>query len=237
MLLSELEFKCNVSRIKKFRGRHMFITIKDDNWLKFDPIFSYQILIDPEHSDNIVRISQQSANIDGKVSCDGLLTNVGNVSLALYSADCFPIMMTTTDNKFIGLIHAGWRGTDKEIARKAVETAAISYKVKPENILIGIGPGIHRCCYNDENLATNLLKDSRWYSFIGYSLGKSCYIDFLDFNIKQLVDAGISRNNILATYTCTCCSMNDKREYLFPSHYRAKKENKNECWIKTVLVM
>ncbi|QQG46335.1 MAG: polyphenol oxidase family protein [Candidatus Niyogibacteria bacterium] len=184
------------------------------------------VLMLPEHSHKITILSPHQSSA-WNIKCDGLLTASPHIALVMKPADCLPVLMTTADRKFVGLIHAGWRGTNEEIASKAVELAVSAYKVKPEEIFIGIGPGIHECCYDDEELARKLLSDERWRPFIsGGPLGAR--IDLLDFNVRQLLGAGVKREHIKVAENCTCHSR-EKNEYLFFSHHRVKRQSEEKA--------
>ncbi len=57
-------------------------------------------------------------------------------------ADCVPIMLYDPIRGVVGLVHAGWQGTVKKIAEKAVEKMQSHFGSKPGDILAGIGPSI-----------------------------------------------------------------------------------------------
>ncbi|MEK7566628.1 MAG: polyphenol oxidase family protein [Patescibacteria group bacterium] len=226
-----------VCRLNDFPARHFFTTMRAGNMsLKWDDektaqenfarcfsahgnVLAEIVSILPEHSDNIVVLPHYYDGETEKI-CDGLMTSSCDTYLVLRPADCFPILMGTIDRKFVGLIHAGWRGTDLEIARLAVKLAVRTYRVEAEDIFIGIGPGIHKCCW--DHLADELPADPRWKPFVGEGLlGK--YVDLLDFNVKQLLDAGIKHEHIKIAAHCACCAKDKNDEYLFFSHHRAER--------------
>ncbi len=194
----------------------------------------------PEHSDNIF-FAPRYWREAGEVKCDGIFTTSPEVAFILRPADCFPILMTTIDRYFVGLVHAGWKGTNLEIARQAVELAVKHYPIEPEDIFVGLGPGIHECCYNDEKTAQNLLKDKRWEPFIKENsfgtFGFGAHIDLLNFNVKQLLGAGIKPEHIKVAENCACCSRNEKGDHLFFSHHRAQRAGEPEGRFAAVVSM
>lgn len=233
-MFSKLEFddENGTCKLKNFPADHFFTTIRTNKY-PFN-IKSAQIV--PEHSDKIRTISNVNKPSE-MFLCDGLMTAASNLALTLYTADCFPMMMSSSNREFIGLIHAGWRGTDKEIVRKAVKTATKIYGIKSEDILVGIGPGIRACCYSSGNLLEIFMRDERWHPFIISSKFET-RINLLDFNVKQLLDAGINPDNISTSIKCTCCSKDKDENYIFHSHYRSnqsgtkgKKEGRNKTII------
>lgn len=50
---------------------------------------------------------------------DGLVTDIPGVTLAVYSADCLPILLYDPVRRVVGAVHAGWRGTALGIAARA----------------------------------------------------------------------------------------------------------------------
>src|SRR5699024_932451 len=44
-----------------------------------------------------------------------------DVLLAMNYADCTPIYIYSVENSFIGLVHAGWKGTKKEVLKKLLD--------------------------------------------------------------------------------------------------------------------
>jgi copper oxidase (laccase) domain-containing protein len=50
--------------------------------------------------------------------CDALVTNIPGVTLAVFTADCTPILLFDPVTGAVGAAHAGWRGTALDIAGK-----------------------------------------------------------------------------------------------------------------------
>ena len=50
--------------------------------------------------------------------CDAIFTRNHEISCAVLTADCIPILITEKTGKFIGCIHAGWRGLQSGIIEK-----------------------------------------------------------------------------------------------------------------------
>ena len=79
--------------------------------------------------------------------CDGLVTNVPGLALVVFTADCTPILLHDPVTGAVGAVHAGWRGTAKEIAARAVEAMVSAFGTKPCDIRAAIGPNIAQCCF------------------------------------------------------------------------------------------
>ena len=63
---------------------------------------------------------------------DALITNLSDVPLLLFYADCVPVLLADHKTGVIGLAHAGWRGTAAQIAKKTVAAMQETFGVQPE---------------------------------------------------------------------------------------------------------
>lgn len=82
-----------------------------------------------------------------KLVGDALITNQPGWLLAVQVADCLPVLLVAPERRAVAAVHAGWRGTAKRIAEKAVGRMRQAFGSDPKRMLAVIGPGIHRCCY------------------------------------------------------------------------------------------
>ncbi len=79
-------------------------------------------------------------------TCDGYVTACKNVPLAIFTADCVPLLLEDKKAGVIGAVHCGWRGTVSDIEKNAID-AFISLGSNPADIHAAIGPAIDRCCF------------------------------------------------------------------------------------------
>lgn len=140
---------------------------------------------------------------------DGILTDKADITLFMRFADCVPILLMDPINKVIGIIHAGWQGTYKQIARVAVAEMSAHYGSHPETLLAGIGPSICQDCYE---VGTPV-----WEAFIE-SFGSDgekyfderegrLHLDLWQANRDVLEMAGVRR--IETAGICTACHLED----------------------------
>lgn len=66
--------------------------------------------------------------------CDALVTATPGLALAIFTADCTPILFWDSVTGAVGAAHAGWRGTASSIAARVVQTMEREYGSRPENI-------------------------------------------------------------------------------------------------------
>lgn len=171
---------------------------------------------DQQHTDNIKIVTGVNDDVS---ATDGVITRTSGLVLMLLFADCTPIILFAPKEKVLGIIHAGWKGTAKKIASKAVSIFQKDFNVDPNTINAAIGPAIGQCCYpvsievaeelkksikkNHDNIFKNNENDSK------------INVDLKRLNARQLIETGVT--NIDISDDCTSC-----QNLLFYS-YRADK--------------
>lgn len=74
---------------------------------------------------------------------DGLTTDaVGGPPLAVLGADCPGVLLVAPKRRALAVLHAGWRGVVARIVPAGVKRMRARYGARPEELLVGIGPGI-----------------------------------------------------------------------------------------------
>ncbi|MBN2502848.1 MAG: peptidoglycan editing factor PgeF [Anaerolineales bacterium] len=73
---------------------------------------------------------------------DIILTDNPDVTLFMRFADCVPILLYDPARRVVGLAHAGWMGTVKQVGAAAVEAMVARYGSNPADIKAAIGPSI-----------------------------------------------------------------------------------------------
>lgn len=119
---------------------------------------------DQIHKTRIRRVSEKDAGNgiirpvpEHDLMTDGQVTNVKNLPLIVYGADCVPIMAYDPEKNAIGTAHAGWRGTAGRIAEKLISKMQIEYNSNPSQILVVIGPSAGQDSYEvTEDVADSL---------------------------------------------------------------------------------
>lgn len=161
-------------------------------------------------------------------NCDGLITDIHNVFLMIRTADCYPVILYDPHKKVLAAIHAGRNGAQKGILTRAVNQMEKLFYCQPKHILVGIGPGIGKCCYKYKYFTQE--QNKAWSEFISNDTnGQS--LDLQGYIIKQLILSGIRKNNVEMIDICTCCSKD------FFSHYRAQKTGEPEGRFATIVGM
>ena len=159
---------------------------------------------------------------------DGLVTDMPDVTLVTFFADCVPLYFLDKKNHAIGLSHSGWRGTVKRMGEKTLETMAEAFGTRPEDVTACIGPSICMDCYEVggeviEEFAAEFPEAVHDRLFYKKENGKYM-LNLWEANRTVLTDAGIREENLSVTDICTHCNP----ELLF-SHRRSPEKRGNLC--------
>lgn len=132
---------------------------------------------------------------------DGILTDRRGLAIAVRTADCLAIFLYDPRNEVIGLLHAGWRGTQQRISAQAVALMREQWDSDPKDLRVAFGPAIRSCCYRVgasflEHFPKETVKRKQGYFF-----------DLPGANKDQLVGAGVDAANIADCSVCTCCDV------------------------------
>ncbi|MBO4266534.1 MAG: peptidoglycan editing factor PgeF [Lachnospiraceae bacterium] len=138
--------------------------------------------------------------------CDGYVTNRQHVPLAIFTADCVPLLMEDAVTGTVGAVHCGWRSTVADIEKNAVD-AFVSLGSQPGDICAAIGPAIGRCCFEvgpEVVDAVNALIGDGASSFYE-KRGEKFMLDLRGVVRERLIMLGLNPNNIEIVGGCTMC--------------------------------
>ncbi|MGM0438889.1 MAG: peptidoglycan editing factor PgeF [Patescibacteria group bacterium] len=129
---------------------------------------------------------------------DGLITTDKNIALGVTVADCLPIYLHS--EKFIGILHAGWKSLEKEIIPEAIN------KIKkigedPKNIKAYIGPSIQVCHFE---VKEDLVEKFSDYKNCFEKKDEKIFLNLQKIAKNQLNSYGV--NNIKDSNKCTYCN-------------------------------
>jgi purine-nucleoside/S-methyl-5'-thioadenosine phosphorylase / adenosine deaminase len=163
---------------------------------------------------------------------DAAISRAPGLLLAVQTADCLPILLVDAKRRAIAAIHAGWRGTLKRIAQKALGRMRMAYGTSPADVLAAIGPGIGRCCYEvgpevAQAYASQFASAAEWFDgpLARLTSGEEpnplpwlsmappgheppparVRLDLRAASRWQLLDVGVPAANIFASELCTAC--------------------------------
>ncbi|MDP4085398.1 MAG: peptidoglycan editing factor PgeF [Bacillota bacterium] len=150
---------------------------------------------------------------------DGFYTDETGILLTLCYADCVPLFFIAPMKRMIGLAHAGWKGTTKEIAKQMIELWK-GEGIPPEEIFVVIGPSICKKCYIVNKYVIDIVQkilvdvEKKPYNLFQED---QYFLDLRELNRLLLRKAGVPEQNIAVTEYCSSCHENE-----FFSHRRDK---------------
>lgn len=168
------------------------------------------------HSARIAKINGDALTWDNEIrreklnETDALVTNVPNICVAVKTADCIPVLLYDPKHRAVAAIHAGWRGTVGRIVLKTIDAMKQEYGTQPEHLIAGIGPGIGPSVYQVGPEVVQIVHKQlgenhgliHYYS-LKPSAPKTPYLNLWKANYIQLVEAGITEENIDVAELCT----------------------------------
>jgi len=147
--------------------------------------------------------------VPGSVSCvgacDGLMTDLVDVGLVVWTADCVPVLLA--GGGAVAAIHSGWRGTAAGIVADAVDLMRSTHSVEPSQIRAVIGPAVGGCHYQVGDEVVEALADRGIPEVVWLERrpGGECRVDLRALLRAELEAAGIPPDGIELEGGCTFC--------------------------------
>lgn len=172
------------------------------------------VLSKQTHTDNI-RIVTDNDRGKGIVrksdieDTDGLVTNIKEIALVVFSADCTPILLYDKKRKVAAAVHSGWRGTVKGIAPKCVALMNKHFGSDPTDIVAAAGPSIGPCCFE---IGADIVGEFEEKYVTPKNNGKYM-VDLWVKNRDMLMASGLRAENIDFCNICTVCESDKYYSY------------------------
>ena len=153
---------------------------------------------------------------------DALVTNLSNVVLGVFTADCAPILLFDEEEKIIATAHAGWPGAKLGVV---ASTILQMKNLGAKNISAIIGPTIQQNSYEvspdffDDFMREN--SENKKFFINGKNPSKYLF-DLPNYVKEKLLKAGVKKikNQKVDTY---------KNEESFYSFRRSTHQNQQDC--------
>lgn len=163
-----------------------------------------------QHTDRIGVVTERRGQFSlasGEEGVDAVMTNVRGVVLTGFYADCQLLLLYDHKTGAIAAVHAGWRGVQKEIARKTIEKMGEVYGTRARDLTCAVGPSICRSCFETDDDVYDALcgvYGEKISDFI-YREGEKWHIDLKNITYSSLISAGVMPYNIDISTICPCC--------------------------------
>ena len=140
---------------------------------------------------------------------DALLTDVPNLPLVAFSADCCTVLLYDPVRRCAGAVHAGWKGTALGVVHRAVLTMAEAYGSAPADIRAALGPSIGACCFETDGDVPEALLDGFGAAVERFMerRGDKFHVDLKGVNRAWLLRAGLDESHIETHPDCTACRL------------------------------
>jgi len=140
------------------------------------------------------------------IVADAILTKRRGVLIGVKVADCVPVLLLDRKNQIVGAVHAGWRGTSKQILKSTIDMMKDKFSSSADDIMVAIGPCIRVCCYEVGGDVRDAVEDATGEGTYCMEKDGKHYIDLSSANLRQAVSSGIPQANIWRSGECTCCN-------------------------------
>ena len=156
-------------------------------------------------SGNLVSLNQIHSNKVYKISGipkkrltgDAMITNKQNIAISILTADCAPILIIEKKQKFVGAIHAGWKGAFKGIIKKTIQLLKKN-GCSEKDMIACIGPCIKKNSYEVKDDFFKLFKDKNKKNINFFTFKKKkIYFDLSEYIKSQFYENGVKKIDII----------------------------------------
>ncbi len=166
------------------------------------------LFLNQVHGREIVVLPQGgSPELPLGAQADAVVTDRRNLVVMIKQADCQGVILYDPGAQVLGIAHCGWRGNTLNILGAVVERMVSEFGCQRGRILAALGPSLGPCCAEFVTY-----RDIFPESFGPFMVRKN-HFDLWRISRWQLVEAGLSEENIELAGICTSC-----RTDLFFSH-------------------
>ncbi len=108
------------------------------------------------HGNDILTITEAPTDDMQFSGADGFVTNQRGVLLGIHVADCGAVYIVDPVARAIGLVHSGKKGTELNIAGRAIARLSEEFGADPARMVVQLGPCIRPPHYEVDFAATIL---------------------------------------------------------------------------------
>ncbi|HCW48116.1 polyphenol oxidase family protein [Mixta calida] len=154
--------------------------------------------------------------------------------VAVYTADCLPVLIADTRQRNVAAVHAGLKGALAGVLPQAIDRL-IEAGATPDSLFAAIGPAIAPCCYElgEEMLNTILVNPlataPRWFTLQplnkqavrpqARAAPQGVWFDLPALGRQMLLDRGIPAAQIDILPVCTYCCAEAQSSYRRNTHF------------------
>jgi len=161
------------------------------------------------HSADVIIANSPHNFSPPEYQADAIITDNPEVTLFMRFADCTPILLFDPVNYAVGIAHAGWMGTVKQVASATVDALRAAFGTQPSDIIAGIGPSIGADHYQIGPDVTTRVKEAFHEDANRLLIRREdgVYFNLWEANKISLAKAGVKQIEISGL--CTACHPDD----------------------------
>ncbi len=173
------------------------------------------------HGNRVTLLEHGAGALQGRAGgpirgVDALVTDQRDLWLAIYAADCVPVLIVDATTPAVAAAHAGWRGTAAGIVPATIARMREALGTDPGQCAAELGPAIGECCYEVDAPVARAMEGAAWWAEAARATGPERWRLDLRTAIRcQLLEAGVPAARITTVPLCTAC-----RPELFFSYRR-----------------
>lgn len=180
---------------------------------------------------------------------DGLIAT-GNLPVAVYTADCLPVLLADTRTQHVAAVHAGLNGALAGVVTEAIRQLC-QRGATSDSLRIAIGPAIGPCCYelghdriaqieqeNPSDTASLLALSSTQHinpqavRLQAIATTQGVWFDLPLLVKRMILREGVPEQHIELSGICTYCMAEDQASYRRNSHAHHGYQQRFS-WIRT----
>ena len=170
------------------------------------------------HGNKVLKINNVPKK---KLTGDAMITNKQNIAISILTADCAPILIIEKKQKFVGAIHAGWKGAFKGIVKKTIQLLKKN-GCSEKDMIACIGPCIKKNSYEVKDDFFKLFKNKNKKNINFFTFKKKkIFFDLSEYIKSQFYENGVKKIDIIRKDTYSLINN-------FFSSRRSKKNKHND---------
>lgn len=162
------------------------------------------IYMDAKGGSTFVDLDRESPTLN-IFSADAFITTRKNTGLALFPADCVPLVLYDPSSGVLALVHLGWKGCISHLHRTVIEYMQKHHNVEPKNLVCYLGPSIKAEHYVMPDTHPEQ-KTKEWANHITPTAEGNFMIDLPGYVVDELVRCGVNPRNITVSPEDTASS-------------------------------
>lgn len=134
---------------------------------------------------------------------DAIISHDARHLLTIRTADCVAVLLSTSDARWVGAAHAGWRGLVAGILPRMVAALAEASGAQASSLVAAVGPSIGVSRYEVGTDVANAFHEAGLVAAVRLAFGPKPHVDLRSAAVLQLSDAGVKPTQIDTTDRCT----------------------------------